>query len=72
MSSPTQPLRTTADRLLRRDHGMSLDEFVLPRRGSGEGWRRIAVDLALATDGVLNVTGEAIRLWFGESEPTAA
>lgn len=62
-----QPLRLTADRLLRRDAGMPLDEFVLSRRGRDASWRSIAADLAVTTDGVLDVTAEAIRQWFAEA-----
>lgn len=66
-----KPLRLTADRLLRRDAGVALDEFVLTRRGHEASWRQIAADLLLTTDGILDITPEAIRQWFGEADQAA-
>lgn len=59
------PLRETADRLLRRDAGVGLDEFVARSRSNGAGWAEVADELAAATSGVLVISYESLRQWFG-------
>ena len=43
--------------------GTTLPEYVQTRRASGLSWRRIALDLGRDTGH--DVTGEALRQWFG-------
>lgn len=67
--STSQPIRRTtaqlrADRILAE----GLDAFVLSRREQAlpRSWRLISRDLLEATDGMVDVTGEALRLWYAE------
>lgn len=61
-------------------HAMRLAEVWLDRpvldwieeqRAAGKSWRLIARDLYEASDGALDVTGEAIRNWAERSETAA-
>jgi hypothetical protein len=55
--SPTQRL---ASHLL----GRPVLEWVAEQREAGWTWRKIAEDLKTATDGLVDITAEALRLWL--------
>lgn len=46
--------------------GGALRETVLELRAAGQSWRRISQRIYDRTGGSINVTGETLRLWFGE------
>lgn len=41
-----------------------LDDFVLTRRTAGLGWRLIARELWVTTDGEVDLTHETLRRWY--------
>jgi hypothetical protein len=57
--SPTQRLATV---LL----GRPVREWIAEQRELGWSWRKIADDLYIATDGLVDVSYEAIRQWGEE------
>jgi hypothetical protein len=48
--------------------GRPLDEYVAEKRSARPrwSWSLIAEQLATDTDGQVSITGEALRLWYGE------
>lgn len=55
---------TPRQRLAERHLDRPLGEWVSDRRDRGESWATIAEALADATDGDVEISREAIRLWF--------
>ena len=47
--------------------GRDLGEYVAEKRNTNQSWQSIADDLTIDTDGVVNVTREALRLWYGDA-----
>jgi hypothetical protein len=47
--------------------GRPVHGWIAERRELGWTWRKIADDLRTATDGELDVTSEALRLWHEEA-----
>jgi hypothetical protein len=45
--------------------GRPLDGYVAEKRKANQSWESIAADLYNDTDGVVNVTREALRQWYG-------
>lgn len=66
--------RTPTWRLADLDVPGGLDEFVSARRRQEPpaGWRTIAVDIALATNGRVRLSHEALRSWYGGAVEAAA
>jgi hypothetical protein len=52
--------------------GVSLETFVVSRRAQTppRAWRRVSRDLYDATAGRIDLTGEALRRWYGDLDPT--
>ena len=44
--------------------GRPVLEWVAEQREAGWTWRKIAEDLKIATDGQVDITAEALRLWL--------
>lgn len=65
------PHAKTVDAYLQRD-GTTLADFITERRGTGLSFAKIARDLFVHTDGVVDVTGETIRNWSDQIELEAA
>lgn len=61
--------RSSLYRLIERQLGADLAEYVTQRR-PGQSWRTIAAELSERID--FKVSHESLRLWFGDSEETAA
>jgi hypothetical protein len=53
------PTRLLADKLIQD----GVDSFIADRRAERKSWRRIALDLRDATNGVIDVTPETVRKW---------
>lgn len=71
MPTDLTPLQRLATALL----DQPLDEWVAERRDPAalHSWRLIAQQLAKATDGQVDVTGETLRNWYGgDRAPVAA
>lgn len=58
--------RTDKYRLVEHLIGGDLDGFVRARRVVGKAWRRIEKDIAEASDGKADVTGQTLYEWFPE------
>ena len=58
----TSPTYQLADQAL----AGTLAATVLDARAAGQSWRRIAQAIYARTGGAVDVTGETLRLWFGE------
>lgn len=58
------PKPTAKQRLADLVLGRPLGDFVAERRADGKAWRRISRDLADATDGAIEISGESLRSWF--------
>lgn len=56
---PKTPRQRIADLLL----GRPVEDFIAERRANADSWTSIAIALRDATDGEIDVTGEAIRQW---------
>lgn len=56
-TTPTQRLAAT---LL----GQSLDEWIVARRQRGLSWGSIAADLAVTTNGIVDLNRETLRTWY--------
>lgn len=57
--------RAIATRLYHERTGCNLDRQVLTLRDRGWSWRRIAADLTATTGGLVRVSHEGLRQWFG-------
>jgi hypothetical protein len=66
------PKQTAKQRLADLVLGRPLAEFVAERRADNRAWRLISRDLADATDGAIEITGESLRSWFCDEEAGAA
>lgn len=60
--------RATATRLYHDRTGADLDRTVLTLRARGWSWRRIANDVVATTGGLVRVSHEALRQWFGDDD----
>ena len=47
--------------------GRDLGQYVAEKRKANQSWGSIAEDLTIDTEGVVNVTREALRLWYGDA-----
>lgn len=47
--------------------GQPVADFIAERRTAGARWHVIAADLRAATDGEIDISGEAIRQWHARS-----
>jgi len=55
---------TTTQKLASALLGRPVLEWVAEQREAGWTWRKIAEDLKTATDGQVDITAEALRLWL--------
>lgn len=60
--------RLTATRLYHERTGCNLDRDVLTLRAHGWSWRRIASEVVATTGGLVQVSHEALRQWFGDDD----
>jgi hypothetical protein len=69
MQDASSPSRALAEHLLQR----SLADYVGEKRAARPqwSWRLIAEQISADTDGKVNLSGEAIRRWFAETEVAA-
>ena len=60
--------RTPTEQLAHVLLGVSLEVFVAARRAQNppRAWRLVARDLLDATNGQIDITGEALRIWYGK------
>lgn len=65
---PATPTMTPTQRLAEALLGQSLDQWVGARRARGLSWKSIAADLAVTTDGAVDVNRETLRVWFREPD----
>jgi hypothetical protein len=47
--------------------GRDLGEYVAEKRWAGATWSTIATELSIDTDGVVNISREALRQWYGDA-----
>ena len=62
----TSPLKATVERLMLRDHGVTLDSWVAEERAAGASWETLSRRIYVFTKGVVELTGETWRLWYLE------
>jgi len=48
--------------------GKPVKHYIADRRAAGRSWRLIARDLYEATNGQIDITGEAARLWASDQD----
>lgn len=65
-------MRSATQRLADRILGQTVEHWVDQRRAEGRAWPKVARDLYEATDGEIDVTGETLRRWAGETVPAAS
>lgn len=54
---------TPSQRLATLHLGQPVHQWIAERRQAGKSWRHIARDLSEATNGEVDLTYEALRLW---------
>lgn len=63
-SSPSPPTPTATQQLASNLLGRDVFEWIADRRGEHLPWRRVANELARATDGRIDVHEQTIRNWM--------
>lgn len=66
---PPHPAATPTQRLAETLLGQSLDEWIMARRARGLSWKSIAADLAVTTDGQVDLNRETLRVWYRPPRP---
>lgn len=65
METRVTPMRRLAQAAASQSLGQSLEDYVNSRRSAGASWRVIAQEIRDKTAHQVDVTGEALRQWFG-------